>query len=81
MHTTPPPRPCQRTELGFNIRGGQYGHGIFVSQVCPGTQAEETGMRVGDQLLEVNGVDFAEIAHLDAVKTLQRVSHIVLTLK
>ncbi|KAK7475377.1 hypothetical protein BaRGS_00033395 [Batillaria attramentaria] len=44
--------------MGFSIRGGsEYGLGIYVSQVDPGSPAEKSGLRCGDQLLEANGVD------------------------
>uniref|UniRef100_A0A4W5N424 PDZ domain-containing protein n=1 Tax=Hucho hucho TaxID=62062 RepID=A0A4W5N424_9TELE len=58
--------------LGFSIRGGsEHGVGIYVSLVEPGSFAENEGLRVGDQLLEVNGRSFVAIPHDEAVRILK----------
>ncbi|KAE8590532.1 hypothetical protein XENTR_v10018099 [Xenopus tropicalis] len=67
---------------GFNIRGGkEFGLGIFVSKVDPGGIAEEKGIRVGDQVLAANGVNFEDISHSKAVEVLKGLTHIMLTIK
>ncbi|OCT71670.1 PDZ domain-containing protein 7 [Xenopus laevis] len=67
---------------GFNIRGGkEFGLGIFVSKVDPGGIAEEKGVRVGDQVLAANGVNFEDISHSKAVEVLKGLTHIMLTIK
>ncbi|XP_068111542.1 PDZ domain-containing protein 7 [Hyperolius riggenbachi] len=67
---------------GFNIRGGkEYGLGIFVSKVDPGGIAEERGIKVGDQVLAANGVNFEDISHSKAVEVLKGLTHIMLTIK
>ncbi|KAM9325051.1 PDZ domain-containing protein 7 [Gastrophryne carolinensis] len=67
---------------GFNIRGGkEYGLGIFVSKVDPGGIAEERGIKVGDQVLSANGVNFEDISHSQAVEVLKGLTHIMLTIK
>lgn len=59
-------------QLGFNIRGGQEHHcGIFVSKVMPNSEAEHLGLREGDQILEVNNIDFENINHSEAVNVLK----------
>uniref|UniRef100_A0A673ZQ47 PDZ domain-containing protein n=1 Tax=Salmo trutta TaxID=8032 RepID=A0A673ZQ47_SALTR len=55
--------------LGFSIRGGsEHGVGIYVSLVEPGSFAENEGLRVGDQIVTVNGMLFDRVSHLEAVK-------------
>ncbi|XP_040293480.1 PDZ domain-containing protein 7 [Bufo bufo] len=67
---------------GFNIRGGkEFGLGIFVSKVDPGGLAEERGIKVGDQVLVANGVNFEDISHSKAVEVLKGLTHIMLTIK
>ncbi|XP_073452267.1 PDZ domain-containing protein 7 [Aquarana catesbeiana] len=67
---------------GFNIRGGkEYGLGIFVSKVDPGGLAEERGIKVGDQVLAANGINFEDISHSKAVEVLKGLTHIMLTIK
>ncbi|XP_060069538.1 uncharacterized protein LOC132549609 [Ylistrum balloti] len=69
-------------ELGFNIRGGmEYGIGIYISKVDKGSIAERHGVRVGDQILEVNGISFSNISHLNAVDVLKSETHLILTLR
>ncbi|XP_069095636.1 PDZ domain-containing protein 7 isoform X2 [Pleurodeles waltl] len=68
--------------LGFNIRGGkEFGLGIYVSKVDPGGLAEEHGIRVGDQVLAANGVNFEDISHSKAVEVLKGQTHVMLTIK
>lgn len=60
------------TGLGFNIIGGEENFGIFVSFVTAGGIADKSGLvRVGDQILEVNGVDLRNMTHEAAAKTLK----------
>ncbi|XP_053548926.1 PDZ domain-containing protein 7 [Bombina bombina] len=67
---------------GFNIRGGkEFGLGIFVSKVDPGGIAEEKGIKVGDQVLAANGVNFEDISHSKAVEVLKGLTHIMLTVR
>ncbi|XP_069467758.1 PDZ domain-containing protein 7 isoform X2 [Ambystoma mexicanum] len=67
---------------GFNIRGGkEFGLGIYVSKVDPGGLAEEHGIRVGDQVLAANGVNFEDISHSKAVEVLKGLTHIMMTIK
>ncbi|XP_075468571.1 PDZ domain-containing protein 7 [Ascaphus truei] len=67
---------------GFNIRGGkEFGLGIFVSKIDPGGIAEENGIKVGDQVLAANGVNFEDISHSKAVEVLKGLTHIMLTVK
>ncbi|XP_021117847.1 whirlin isoform X2 [Heterocephalus glaber] len=68
--------------LGLTIRGGaEYGLGIYVTGVDPGSEAESGGLKVGDQILEANGRHFLNILHDEAVKLLKSSRHLILTVK
>ncbi|XP_075416488.1 whirlin isoform X2 [Tenrec ecaudatus] len=68
--------------LGLTIRGGaEYGLGIYITGVDPGSEAESSGLKVGDQILEVNGRSFLNILHDEAVKLLKISRHLILTVK
>lgn len=58
--------------LGFNIVGGEDGHGIYVSFLLAGGPAEKSGqLRRGDRLLAVNEVDITHATHEQAAKALK----------
>ncbi|XP_077000007.1 whirlin isoform X5 [Tamandua tetradactyla] len=68
--------------LGLTIRGGaEYGLGIYITGVDPGSEAESSGLKVGDQILGVNGRSFLTILHDEAVKLLKSSRHLILTVK
>ncbi|XP_014014519.2 PDZ domain-containing protein 7 [Salmo salar] len=57
--------------LGFSVRGGsEHGLSIFVSKVEDNSSAEQSGLCVGDKLVEVNGVSLESITMSSAVKVL-----------
>ncbi|XP_060613314.2 whirlin isoform X1 [Anolis sagrei] len=68
--------------LGLMIRGGaEYALGIYITGVDKGSEAESTGLKVGDQILEVNGRSFLSIPHDEAVKLLKSSRHLIMTIK
>lgn len=68
--------------IGFNLRGGsEYGLGLYVSGVDAGSLAEEAGFKVGDQIMEVNGKNFENLKHKEAVDFIKSQKHIMVTLK
>ncbi|KAH3708217.1 uncharacterized protein LOC127857219 [Dreissena polymorpha] len=57
--------------LGFAVRGGsEHGLGVYVSEVDPGSAAEQSGLQVGDKILEVNNITMRGVASSTAVKVL-----------
>lgn len=75
-------RASDHASLGFSICGGrEHGMGVFVSSVDQGSLAERSGLRVGDRLLDVNGMNFEHVAHSTAVKVLKSPGRIVLVVK
>uniref|UniRef100_A0A9L0J405 USH1 protein network component harmonin n=1 Tax=Equus asinus TaxID=9793 RepID=A0A9L0J405_EQUAS len=50
--------------LGCSISSGPVQKpGIFVSHVKPGSLSAEVGLEIGDQIVEVNGIDFSNLDH------------------
>ncbi|KAG9463964.1 hypothetical protein GDO78_020721 [Eleutherodactylus coqui] len=67
--------------MGCSISSGpSQKPGIFVSNVKPGSLSAEVGLEVGDQIVEVNGVDFASIDHKEAVRVLKSSRTLTLTI-
>uniref|UniRef100_A0A8C8TS87 USH1 protein network component harmonin n=1 Tax=Peromyscus maniculatus bairdii TaxID=230844 RepID=A0A8C8TS87_PERMB len=50
--------------LGCSISSGPVQKpGIFISHVKPGSLSAEVGLETGDQIVEVNGIDFSNLDH------------------
>ncbi|KAK7896829.1 hypothetical protein WMY93_022154 [Mugilogobius chulae] len=68
--------------LGLMIRGGaEYALGIYITGVDQGSAAECGGLKVGDQILEVNGRSFLSVPHDEAVRVLKSSRHLMMTVK
>ncbi|XP_048244992.1 whirlin-like isoform X1 [Haliotis rufescens] len=68
--------------LGLMIRGGrEFGLGVYVSGIDPFSVAENAGIKVGDQVLDVNGRSFLDISHSEAVSILKTGRHMMITVK
>ena len=66
-----------RQPLGFSIRGGkEMGLGIYISEVDPQSPSDSAGLRVGDQIIEVNGINFEWLSHSSAVKVFKAFSEL-----
>ncbi|KAE8630039.1 hypothetical protein XENTR_v10000671 [Xenopus tropicalis] len=75
-------KPSREAPLPFNLLGGSdKGFGIFVDSVDPGSKAAETGLKRGDQILEVNGQNFENIQLTKALEILRNNTHLSLTVK
>ncbi|XP_058235782.1 tyrosine-protein phosphatase non-receptor type 13 isoform X2 [Hemibagrus wyckioides] len=63
----------ERGGLGFSLVGGINGSSLQIKDICCGGVAEQDGrLRVGDILLEVNGVIVSGLSHLKVVDILRR---------
>ncbi|ESO07990.1 hypothetical protein HELRODRAFT_190836 [Helobdella robusta] len=68
--------------LGLVIRGGrEYKLGIYVTGVTSGSLGEQAGVKVGDQILDVNGHNFLDVDHVMAKKILKSSKELIITLK
>ncbi|XP_056135488.1 whirlin-like [Lampris incognitus] len=68
--------------LGLMIRGGaEYGLGIYITGVDPGSAADAGALKVGDQILEVNGRSFVTISHDEAVHSLKAGRHLLMRVR
>ncbi|XP_054720378.1 harmonin-like [Uloborus diversus] len=68
--------------LGFSIRGGwEHGTGVFVSEIVPGSIAQKQGLRVGDQIVRINGFSIHRAIHMEVLSLLKTCPGIVLKIK
>ncbi|XP_036000603.1 whirlin-like isoform X2 [Fundulus heteroclitus] len=68
--------------LGLMIRGGaEYGLGIYITGVDPGSAAHVGELKVGDQILEVNDQSFVTISHDEAVSILKLGHHLLMKVR
>nr|XP_005990563.1 PREDICTED: harmonin isoform X2 [Latimeria chalumnae] len=66
--------------MGCSISSGPTQKpGIFVSNVKSGSLSAEVGLEIGDQIVEVNGVDFTNIDHKEAVRVLKSSRSLTIT--
>ncbi|XP_060568957.1 harmonin-like isoform X4 [Ruditapes philippinarum] len=58
--------------FGFAVRGGfEHGVGIFVSHVEPGSQAEMRGLKMGDEIVRVNGFTIGQAIHEEVLNLIK----------
>uniref|UniRef100_A0A3Q3KXE5 Rap guanine nucleotide exchange factor (GEF) 6 n=1 Tax=Labrus bergylta TaxID=56723 RepID=A0A3Q3KXE5_9LABR len=75
-------KASRETPLYFSVQGGsERGFGVFVESVEPGSKASETGLKRGDQIMEINGQNFENISITKAVDILRNNTHLSLTVK
>ncbi|XP_040190575.1 harmonin, partial [Rana temporaria] len=69
------------TGMGCSISSGpSQKPGIFISNVKAGSISAEVGLEIGDQIVEVNGVDFSGVDHKEAVQVLKGSRSLTLTI-
>ncbi|XP_037539356.1 harmonin [Nematolebias whitei] len=66
--------------MGISISSGPTQKpGIYISNVKPGSLSAEVGLEMGDQIVEVNEVDFTTVDHKEAVKVLKSSRSLTIT--
>ncbi|XP_044047839.1 harmonin isoform X5 [Siniperca chuatsi] len=66
--------------MGISISSGPTQKpGIYISNVKPGSLSAEVGLEVGDQIVEVNGVEFINADHKEAVRVLKSSRSLTIT--
>uniref|UniRef100_A0A8C7MF09 Usher syndrome 1C n=1 Tax=Oncorhynchus kisutch TaxID=8019 RepID=A0A8C7MF09_ONCKI len=66
--------------MGISISSGPTQQpGIYVSNVKPGSLAAEVGLQTGDQIVEVNRVEFTNLDHKEAVRVLKSSRSLTIT--
>ncbi|KAK9870956.1 hypothetical protein WA026_009918 [Henosepilachna vigintioctopunctata] len=82
--TLPPPSfTCRHgPSLGFSLRGGrEHGTGFFVSYVEPASEAHRQGLRVGDQIIRVNGFTVEDAVHKEVLQLISNHTHLTLKVR
>ena len=75
----PSPRLCQLTKwpncygYGFNLTSERNRPGQFISSIDPESAAEAGGLKVGDRIVEVNGVNVSLENHKQVVARIKAV--------
>ncbi|XP_034750154.1 Na(+)/H(+) exchange regulatory cofactor NHE-RF2 [Etheostoma cragini] len=73
------PRLCvmvkAETGYGFHLHGEKGKSGQFIRKVEPGSPAEATGLRAGDRVVAVNGVNVEKETHHQVVQRIKAVDN------
>ncbi|XP_028133149.1 harmonin [Diabrotica virgifera virgifera] len=68
--------------LGFSIRGGhEHGTGFFVSHVENGSEAHAQGLKVGDQIIRINGFTIEDAIHKEVLQLISNHTHLTLKVR
>nr|XP_023011707.1 harmonin isoform X1 [Leptinotarsa decemlineata]XP_023011708.1 harmonin isoform X1 [Leptinotarsa decemlineata] len=68
--------------LGFSLRGGhEHGTGFFISHVEPGSEAHAQGLKVGDQIIRINGFTIEDAIHKEVLQLISNHHHLTLKVR
>ena len=79
MSVVPAPRLCtivkrdDKDEYGFNLYKKKNTPGQFIGSIDPGSPAEDAGLKDGDKLVEVNGIDVTQENHKQVVQRIREI--------
>ncbi|XP_075158282.1 uncharacterized protein LOC142231540 [Haematobia irritans] len=74
--------PNATPSYGFSVRGGkEYGTGFFVSTVDHNSEAEQKGLRIGDQILRINGFRIDDAIHKEFCQLVSSQDRLVLKVR
>lgn len=70
------------SNFGFSIRGGlEYGTGFFISAIEKDSEADRQGLRVGDQIVRVNGYQVDDAVHRELAHFVSNQERLVLKVR
>jgi len=81
MSEPPQPRECQVKKwphfdgYGFNLHAEKNKPGQFIGKIDPGSPAEAAGLKEGDRIVEVNGVNVNQENHKQVVQRIKAVAN------
>lgn len=68
--------------MGFTFRGGlQNNLGVYISSVEKNSQAEEQGLKVGDEIIRMNGYTIKDAVYLEIIKLAKSYKEIFLKVR
>ncbi|XP_017479601.1 PREDICTED: uncharacterized protein LOC108369112 [Rhagoletis zephyria] len=74
--------PDTSPSFGFAVRGGkEFGTGFFISSVERNSEAELKGMRIGDQILRINGFRVDDAIHRELIQFITNQDRITLKVR
>ncbi|XP_021925111.1 uncharacterized protein LOC110832430 isoform X3 [Zootermopsis nevadensis] len=68
--------------FGFSVRGGrEHGTGFFVSAVEQGSEAHCQGLKIGDQIVKINGYSVVDAVHREVLLYIKSQNHLELRVR
>ena len=71
----------EHAESDHIIKRTMLNHIHECSRVDEGGLSEQKGLKVGDQIIEVNGVSFEQISHQEAVEVMKASRQLIVTVR
>uniref|UniRef100_A0A182M5J6 PDZ domain-containing protein n=1 Tax=Anopheles culicifacies TaxID=139723 RepID=A0A182M5J6_9DIPT len=74
--------PITGSNFGFSIRGGlEYGTGFFVSAIERDSEADRQGLKVGDQIIRVNGYQVDDAVHRELAQFIANQERLIMKVR
>ncbi|KFB42176.1 AGAP004018-PA-like protein [Anopheles sinensis] len=74
--------PPNGTNFGFSIRGGlEYGTGFFISAIERDSEADRQGLKVGDQIIRVNGYQVEDAVHRELAQFIANQERLIMKVR
>uniref|UniRef100_A0A182N6D6 PDZ domain-containing protein n=1 Tax=Anopheles dirus TaxID=7168 RepID=A0A182N6D6_9DIPT len=74
--------PASGSNFGFSIRGGlEYGTGFFVSAIERDSEADRQGLKVGDQIIRVNGYQVEDAVHRELAQFIANQERLIMKVR
>uniref|UniRef100_A0AAG5CU65 PDZ domain-containing protein n=1 Tax=Anopheles atroparvus TaxID=41427 RepID=A0AAG5CU65_ANOAO len=74
--------PPSGANFGFSIRGGlEYGTGFFISAIERESEADRQGLKVGDQIIRVNGYQVEDAVHRELAQFIANQERLIMKVR